>query len=242
MRIVVLLSAGRYPVSDRPALPRLEAQAIALAQSLAGETSGLHAGTDEAGIADAFGHGLDAVEMLDIAAEADPVPALAAHLKAHPADLILAGRRGQGGEDTGLVPYALAEALGLPILCDVAAIAAADAPGAMRFDQALPKGAKRRVTLRLPALVTVHPLAPAPSPYVFARARRGVVRHLPGVSEPAKAAPFEEKPYRERPKLMRKAGAQAGEAAEKVHLHPDPDEAARLILDHLKRIGIRRYS
>ncbi|MCB8838377.1 electron transfer flavoprotein subunit beta [Aurantimonas sp. VKM B-3413] len=260
MRIVVLLSAGRHRVSGRPSLPGVEAQAIALAAALAdaGEAgtggerppsamsfSGLHAGPGDEGIADAFGHGLEAIDRLEIAEGADPLPALARHLKEHPAELILAGRRAEGGEDTGLLPYALAEALGLPILSDVTAIAAADEPGALRFDQALPKGAKRRVTLRLPAIVTVHPLAPAPAPFVFARARRGVVRTLSGLPAPVAASPFAEKPHRARPKLMRSAAAGSGaadEAGDKLHVHPDPQEAARLILDHIERIGIRRYS
>ena len=258
MRIVVLLSAGRHRVSGRPSLPRVEAQAIALAAALAGtdgagkggerqpsamSLSGLHAGSGDEGMADAFGHGLAAIDRLEIADGADPLPALARHLKDHPAEMILAGRRAEGGEDTGLLPYALAEALDLPILSDVVAIDAVGEPGVFRFDQALPKGAKRRVTLRLPAIVTVHPLAPAPAPFVFAKARRGVVRTLPGLSEPAAASPFEERAYRARPKLMRSAGSgAAGEAGDKVHVQPDPEEAARLILDHLERIGIRRYT
>jgi len=223
-------------------MPRLEAQAIALATGLGGTVSGLHAGAGEAGLADAFGHGLDGIDRLDIAEGADPVPALAAHLSEYPAELVLAGRRGQGGEDTGLLPYALAEALGLPILADVVAVEAGGEPGVMRFDQALAKGAKRRVTLRLPALVTLHPLAPPPHPFVFARARRGTIRHVPGLSAAPPQTPFEERAYRARPKLMRTAGGQGEPSGDKLVIGPEPDEAARLILDYLERNGIRRYT
>ncbi|MEF2071885.1 electron transfer flavoprotein subunit beta [Consotaella aegiceratis] len=241
MKAVVLLSAGRHPVSGKPVLPRLEAQAIALAAGIKGQTSGLHAGAGTTGVADALGHGLERIDWLAIAADADPVPALAAHLRDVRPDLIFAGRRGQGGEDTGLLPYALADALGLPILADVVASGPANEPGAMRFDQALPKGAKRRVTMRLPALVTMHPLAPAPMPYAFARARRGVLCRKDGVSIVPPPTSFEERPHRARPKLMRRAGA-ASEDGAGVIVDPGPEEAARLILDHLEKLGIRRFS
>ncbi len=153
----------------------------------------------------------------------------------------MAGRRGQGGEETGLLPYTLAERLGLPILADVVAIASAGDPSVARLDQALTKGAKRRVTMRLPALVTVHPLAPPPFPFAFGKARRGMIRRHEGLSIPRTPSAFEQRARRVRPKLMRQAGPSSG-GGDSVVVDPDPDEAARMILDHLERIGIRSFT
>lgn len=106
----------------------------------------------------------------------DPVPALAARLAACAPDIVLAGRRSQGGEESGLVPYALARALSLPLVSDVVAAAAED--GALRLDQSLGRGALRRVRVQGPVVVTCHSDAPAPLAYAYGRARRGTVAAL----------------------------------------------------------------
>lgn len=113
MRIAVLLSAGRHPVSGVVVLPRLEAQAIRIATGLAQACGvrdgleapyGLHAGPDAAAIADALGQGLARIEHIALGEDADPVPALAIRLAATAPDLVLAGRRGQGGGESGSFP------------------------------------------------------------------------------------------------------------------------------------------
>ena len=174
MRIAVLLSAGRHPISGAAVLPRLEAQAIRVAAGF-GQTSGLHAelrqafglhaGPDAAAVAGALGQGLGRIEHVALAAEADPVPALVARLKETAPDLVLAGRRGQGGEETGMVPYALAAALGLPLVPDIVA-AGADG-GDLILDRSLGRGARLRVSVRGPVVATVHPEAPPPLAYAF---------------------------------------------------------------------------
>ncbi|MDY8110021.1 electron transfer flavoprotein subunit beta [Fulvimarina sp. 2208YS6-2-32] len=244
MNILICLSAARHPVSDRPALSRLEAQAIGLATRLDGRVTGLHAGPDGEAVREALGVGLSLVDHLAIGGGVDPLEALSARLRAEAPDLILAGRRGQGGEDSGLVPYCLAEALDLPLIADAVAIETGPRPGTIRVDQALKKGDRRRITVKLPAIVTVHPLAPAPAPFVFAAARRGTIRTLPVLERHDRqdAHPgWNERPYRARPKLMRTAATPAGDPAGKLHVDPAPEEAARLILDYLEKNGIRTF-
>ncbi|WP_288588006.1 electron transfer flavoprotein subunit beta [uncultured Methylobacterium sp.] len=259
MRLAVLLSAGRHPVSGVPVLPRLEAQAIRLAVGLGEvhEVVGLHAGPDVAAVAEGLGQGLARIEHLTVAAEADPVPALAARLAALAPDLTLAGRRGQGGPETGLVPYGLAEALGLPLIPDVIGLAP-EAAGRLSLDQSLGRGARRRVIVGGPVLATVHPDAPAPLAYAYGRARRGALEPVavsvsPGLATEAGALPaIEERPYRRRPKLVKGAPA-GGSAAERLKaatgeagasaggrllVQPDPDEAAREILAYLRQVGV----
>ncbi|OXS99033.1 hypothetical protein B7H23_12530 [Notoacmeibacter marinus] len=239
MRVVVLLSAGRHPVSGRAILPPLEAQAIAMALALDPHCYGLHAGCTPDGVADAPGYGLPSLDLLTIDADVDPVPALAADLSKRKPDLIVAGRRGQGGNDTGLLPYALAEALHLPLLNDIVSAAQEDSDGMGRFEQALPKGAKRRVTMLLPAIVTVHPLAPAAAPFAYAKARRGTIEFREGPSGEAAPGLFETRSRRARPKLMRQADAESDGGGAAI-IDPDPDDAARMIVDYLERLGVRR--
>ncbi|TNC07703.1 electron transfer flavoprotein subunit beta [Methylobacterium terricola] len=263
MKIAVLLSAGRHPVSSTAVLPRLEAQAIRIATRLgaafgvpdeAAAPFGLHAGPDAAAVADALGQGLGRLEHIALSEGADPVPALAARLAATAPDLILAGRRGQGGGESGIVPYALAAALDRPLIADVVAVAPGDEAGTLRLDQSLGRGALRRVVVRGPVLATVHPDAPAPLAYAFGRARRGTIVSLGPTADPGAGPviPVEERPYRRRPKVVKGAPA-GGSAAERLKaatgesgaasrgrllVDPDPEEAAREILAYLRRIGV----
>jgi electron transfer flavoprotein beta subunit len=250
MRTVVLLSAGRHLVSGRPCLPRLDAQAIRLARSLGPEPRGLHAGPGAEPVAEALGQGLQALDLLQVTAADDPLPSLQARLAAERPDLVLAGTRGQGGEDSGLLPYALAHALGLPLVPDAVALAPGPEPGTLVVEQALPKGARRRVTVRLPAVFTVPPAAPAPLPFAYGQARRGTVRLLDGVPAPRPDGAVEERPYRKRPKVMRATGGTAAErlaaatgaatSGGRVLVDPPPDVAAREILGFLREIGVLR--
>lgn len=252
MRIAVLLSAGCHAVSGYPAPVPVELQAIRLAHDLGGEVTGLHAGPDAAPLKDALGHGLPRLVHHRITVADDPLPSLAAALIEGAFDLVLAGRTGQGGEDTGLLPYALARALGLPLVPDAAALAEGPQPGTLAVEQALPRGARRRLVVRLPALVTVHPAAPAALPFAFAAARRGAVEARPGLVALRAPTQIEERPYRARPKLIAKAAAGASaserlkaatEAASgggRLLVDPPPEEAAREILTHLQDIGVLR--
>nr|WP_255679445.1 electron transfer flavoprotein subunit beta [Jiella flava] len=219
----------------------MEAQAIALAAEVDEAPSGLHAGRNETGVVAALGHGLTALDRLDLADTTDPLSALAAFLTRQRFDLILAGRRGEGGHETGLLPYRLAAILGLPILADAVAITPGAAVETLVVDQAMAKGARRRVTIRLPAIVTVHPLAPPPRPFAYGPMRRGTIRRHPvdGSANAADLDTAEERPHRLRPKLMRQSAGQA--AGANLYVDPTPEEAARLILAYLEANGIRRY-
>lgn len=251
----VLLSAGRHPISGRSAPVPTEAQAVALATVLGATVRGLHAGADDTAVADHFGHGLTAIDHVGLADGGDPVPSLVEALAADPPDIVFCGRRGQGGEDGGLVPYRIAAALGMPVVPDAVAFVRHPVdPSLVIVEQALPRGARRRVTVALPVVVTVHPAAPAPRPFAFGPARRGRVTPMAvaaaGHLEPALDIPIEERPWRRRPRLI--AGASTGgSAAERLKaatevaggggrllVDPDPDEAAREILAFLRSIGV----
>ena len=250
MKAVILLSAGRHPNSGAPMPVRTELQAIALARRLGCTVAGLHAGSADKAIADCLGHGLATITVLAIGPDDDPIPALAAEIATIAPDLILAGRRGQGGADTGLLPYRLARARDLPIAADTVAIAR-EAEDRISVIQSLPRGARRRLSLRTPALVTVHPAAPPEHPFVYRERLAGRIDEKPGLGAPAQTIAFENRPYRQRPRLIGD-GAAGGSAEQRLRaatetksvggtlmIDPDPADATAAILDYLASFRAR---
>jgi len=254
MRAVALLSVGRHPASGRARAACCDAQAIRLAASLGAEISGLHAGPDETPIRDYFGHGLVRAGVLSVSHRSDPVPALVAALTADPPNLVVAGRRSEGGIGTGMVPYAVAMALGWPIVADAVAARPVEHEGepALEVEQAMARGQRRLITVRLPAVVMVHPIARPPQPFAFAAARRGRLDCRPGIAVEEMAFEVSEKPYRPKPRLIvgaktsgsvadrLKTATEAATGSGTLLVDPDPDMAAKKILAFLTRIGVRR--
>jgi electron transfer flavoprotein alpha subunit len=254
MRAVALLSVGRHPASGRARAACCDAQAIGLAAGLGAEVFGLHAGPDETPIRDYFGHGLIRAGMLSVSHRSDPVPALVATLMADPPDLVVAGRRSESGAGTGMVPYAVAAALGWPTVADAVAARSVEHEGeaVLEVEQALARGQRRSILVHLPAVVVVHPIARPPQPFAFAAARRGRLDCRPGIAVEEMALEVSEKPYRPKPRLI--AGAKtSGSVADRLKtateaatgsgtllVDPDPDMAAEKILAFLTRIGVRR--
>jgi electron transfer flavoprotein beta subunit len=72
-----------------------------------------------------------------------------------------------------MLPYLLATALKRPILTDVLEVELAS--DGIRAIQFLPKGRRRTVTVSLPAIIAVHPLATALPRYAYARRVAGQI-------------------------------------------------------------------
>jgi electron transfer flavoprotein beta subunit len=229
MKAIVLLSAGIHPHTAAPMPVRAELQAIAMAHRFGCDVTGLHAGPSSGAVADCLGHGLSRITCLQITGN-DPLAALTAEITEQNADIVLAGRRGQGGADSGLLPYSLAHACGMTIASDAVAL---ETGGIV---QALPRGARRRLVLRLPAVITVHDSAPPPLPFVYKQRLAGEIIEKSGVTAPTPAFSYEDRPYRRRPKLIGDAQKSTGG---KVLLQPSPEEAAAAILDYLEKLNIR---
>jgi len=221
----------------------VELQAIAMARRLGCGVVGMHAGPGGPAIEDCLAHGLTEILMLRIDAGNDPLAAVSAEIAAQKPDLVLAGRRGQGGADTGMLPYLLANACAMPIAADAVGLAV-EADG-LAVVQALPRGARRRLVVRLPAVVTVHESAPPALPFVYRDRLLGNIVEKPSVSMPAPEFEFEARPYRRRPKLIGDTSGSAEErlraateqksAGGKLMINPEPAEAAAAILDYLRR-------
>jgi electron transfer flavoprotein beta subunit len=233
MKAIILLSAGIHPRSGASMPVPAELQAIALAHRLGCNVTGLHAGPSGANVADCLGHGLARIIHLQIAENDDPLASLVAEITLQKPDIVLAGRRSQGGADSGLLPYSLAHACGMPIAADAVGL---EAGGAVV--QALPRGAKRRLVLRLPAVITVHDAAPPALPFVHKQRLDGKIIEKPGIAARAPAFLYEDRPYRRRPKIIGDSSAPKS-AAGKLIIHPTPEEAAAAILDYLEKLNIR---
>ncbi|MDH6153187.1 MULTISPECIES: drug:proton antiporter [Paraburkholderia] len=176
MKIAVLVSVGRHPVSGVARYSRNDAAALTLALSLV-RTHGatldvLHAGDpSNAALKEYLALGARSVEVLEMPPDAAPAPRLAARLRGY--ELVLTGTRAEGGFDSGMLPYRVAHALAVPLVGAAVDLALRD--GRAQVRQFMPKGLRRRVEVRLPALVAVHPLANVATSYAYARMREGTI-------------------------------------------------------------------
>ena len=249
MRAIVLLSAGLDKVSGRPAPVGGEIRAIGMGLTVADGLAGVHVGPVTApGIREYGGYGLDRIVTLQ-AGDADPVDTVAAYIRSGtafadgPVDLVLTARRASGAEDSGLFPYALAHALGWPVVADVIGIDAprdTQDPDLLEVEQALPRGVRRQVRVQRPCVLSVHDMAPTVPPFAFARMRAATVcAQAVDVSAMPRADTadmnVQSRPYRARPRLIQ---AQAATAGGQVMVDPSPQDAAQAIVDHLVMLGV----
>ncbi|MGZ9712752.1 electron transfer flavoprotein subunit beta/FixA family protein [Glaciimonas sp. GNP009] len=187
-RLAVLVSVGRHPVSGIARYSRNDAAAMSMAVALAQSTAAIsldiiHAGNpDNAALSDYLALGAKPVKVIALEDDQNIIPVLKQALENY--DLILCGSCAEGGEASGMVPYLLASQLGLPIVADVIGItpdpasASDDVKTDIMLQQFLPKGRRRAIAVTLPALLTVHPLAPSNARYAHASLQSGAIdRH-----------------------------------------------------------------
>ncbi|MFM0740457.1 electron transfer flavoprotein subunit beta/FixA family protein [Paraburkholderia xenovorans] len=181
MKIAVLVSVGRHPVSGTARYSRNDAAALTIALALAKTHSAtldvLHAGDpSNPALNEYLALGARSVEVLHIPStpelQADAAAPLAARLKGY--DLVLTGTRAEGAFDSGMLPYRVANALNVPLVGAAVDLTLRD--GCAEVRQFMPKGLRRRVEVKLPALIAVHPLANTTPSYAYARLREGTIR------------------------------------------------------------------
>ena len=172
----VLVSIGVHPASGRPRRAEQDARAVEMGLQLAGDNLHvLHAGDPQEPALRAYlGMGLHELHVLEQPAGADALPVLREYLRAAGAQLVLTGSQAETGEGSGMLPYLLAEQLGWPLLVGVAQIESVH-NGMAHVLQALPRGQRRRLSVRLPFMATVDNAAPKARQSAYGPAIRGSV-------------------------------------------------------------------
>jgi electron transfer flavoprotein beta subunit len=243
LRIAVLVAPAVHPVSGRPCAGKADSAALALADSLDGEVSVFYAGTaDDAALGDYLAQGAGRIEVLATSEGADVASLLAIRLSNF--DLVLCGARSGGGEGSAMLPYALAEALGRPLLPDV--LSFVPERGGMRAVQFLPKGLRRQLQSSFPFVATVHERAAAPLPYSFARKVEGKVLRSPAMGGAREQVRYEDGDRRARPlvaqsrasgheRMLGAIAADDGKATGQVVKQGDSVEKAQFVLDYLRQ-------
>ncbi|WP_017939912.1 electron transfer flavoprotein subunit beta [Zestomonas thermotolerans] len=212
LNIVALVSIGAHPASGRARRAEQDARAVELGLRLAGKRLRvLHAGNPrEEALRSYLGMGLDELAVLEQPAGADALPALADYLADAGAQLVLTGSQAETGEGSGMLPFLLAERLGWPLVVGLAEVEKVE-DGSAQVLQALPRGQRRRLRVRLPFVASVDSAAPGARQSAFGPARRGRIEaHEVAVVEDQLLAASTLQPARPRPKRLKVIKAKTG--------------------------------
>ncbi len=270
-RVAALVSVGRHPESGRARRAEQDARAVEMGMALSCYgLEVLHAGDPTAEALRSYaGMGVPWLRVLAIGEDDDAVSALSDYLRGQDPDIILTGGRAESGESSGMLPFLLGEALGIPVVTGVADIVSLNDKEASVL-QALPRGQRRALRVSLPFIASVDMAAPAPRQNALGPAARARIEVQEAVG--ATLGPFarievqdevvkekdearmawHEEPARPRPKRLkvvkaktaadrfRAATAKSHSAGGKVLRDKPAAEMAQAIFDLLLEEGVVR--
>lgn len=257
VKIVALISVGKHPQSGRVRRADQDSRGVELGMKLAGlrehSLEVLHAGDpQEQSLRSYAGMGLHAVKVLALDTAADAVMPLGEYLQQSAADIVLTGVRAESGESSGMMPYQLAEKLGWPIVPRVADIVSVEA-GVAEVLQALPRGQRRSLKVRLPFIASVDSAAEDARQSAYGPASRAVMDiEIVNSSTDQLREGWSDAPARKRPKRLKvikaKTAAERFKAATaksqgeggRVMQNEPAVEQAQAIFDLLKEEGVLR--
>ena len=251
---VALVSIGIHPASGRSRRAEQDARAVELGLQLAGDNlQVLHAGDPhEPALRAYLGMGLDELHVLEQPQGADALPVLCDYVREAGVQLVLAGGQAETGEGSGMLPYLLAEQLGWPLLVGIAHIESIH-NGVAVVLQALPRGQRRRLRVRLPFMATVDNAAPKARQSAYGPATRGLVEvqvveaiaddlSTNAVLQPAKPRPKRLKVIKAKSgaERMKAATAKAAAGSGQVLKGLSAEASAQAILNVLVEEGVVR--
>ena len=210
--VISLVSIGAHPTSGRARRAEQDARAVELGLQLAGDNlQVLHAGdAAEPALRAYLGMGLAQLHVLEQPPGADALPVLSEYLQGAGAQVVLTGSQAETGEGSGMLPFLLAERLGWPVVVGLAEVESIS-NGVAQVLQALPRGQRRRLKVRLPMLATVDNAAPKPRQSAYGPAQRGrlAVDEVELVQDELLAS-SELQPAKPRPKRLKVIKAKSG--------------------------------
>ena len=209
---VALVSIGAHPASGRARRAEQDARAVELGLELAGDSLHvLHAGNPhEPALRAYLGMGLDELHVLEQPGGADAVPVLRDYIREAGVQLVLTGSQAETGEGSGMLPFLLAEHLGWPLIVGLAQVESIESGVALVL-QALPRGQRRRLKVRLPFLATVDNAAPKPRQSAYGPAQRGeLAAHEVAIEEDELFTGALLQPAKPRPKRLKVIKAKSG--------------------------------
>lgn len=212
LNIITLVSVGAHPTSGRARRAEQDARAVELGLRLAGERlQVLHAGDPQEEALRAYlGMGLAEIAVLEQPPQADTLPILVDYLREASAQLVLTGSQAETGEGSGMLPFLLAERLGWPLVVGLAEVEKVE-NGMAQVLQALPRGQRRRLQVRLPFVASVDNAAPVARQSAFGPARRGQLQaHEVSIVDDELLATAQLQPARPRPKRLKVIKAKTG--------------------------------
>ena len=210
--VISLVSIGAHPTSGRPRRAEQDARAVELGLQMAGDKlQVLHAGNiAEPTLRSYLGMGLPQLHVLEQPEGSDALPVLSEYLRDAGAQVVLAGSQAETGEGSGMLPFLLAEQLGWPLIVGLAEVESIDG-GVAHVLQALPRGQRRRLKVRLPFLATVDNAAPKPRQSAYGPAQRGeLAAHEVEVEDDELFAGAVLQPAKPRPKRLKVIKAKSG--------------------------------
>ncbi|MFC6336952.1 electron transfer flavoprotein subunit beta [Pseudomonas sp. CCM 7891] len=252
--VISLVSIGAHPTSGRPRRAEQDARALELGLQLAGDNlQVLHAGDiAEPTLRAYLGMGLEQLHVLEQPAGADALPVLSDYLRGSGAEVVLTGSQAETGEGSGMLPFLLAEQLGWPLIVGLAQVESIER-GVAHVLQALPRGQRRRLKVRLPFLATVDNAAPKPRQSAYGPAQRGLLEahdvevledelFTGAVLQPAKPRPKRLKVIKAKSGAdrMKAATAKASGGGGQVLKGVSPQDGAQAILKLLIEEGVVR--